>query len=369
MSSESGSTSFSVREIEYLQSLPAVERVTKDRIWYTSEFRRECMRLYAQGESPVRIFRSAGLDPTLVGYKRIERCIARWKQDIADDDGGRSRDHGDYRVGRHAGRVGNYGDENHTGRGDGRRDGHSSGRSNDYIREHVVSGEACGGDAKGANVSHVQGGSENVPTPDSRASASGSADGVDGGVANRSDFDRDYVANSTGGIRDSVGYTDAGANLGVDNAIDDAEDKSAVNATILGAAADMPHTDNASRVTGDVGDVSGSSTGAGVDGFGGGLLESTSPVFNPSKRKRDSVRRPLPPRFNASQPIRFAGDAPRPFSDSPVLSVASPDRINHANDDIYGLIIMQQARRIDDLEHELEAVRSELNQLAKSRRV
>lgn len=85
MSRESGATQFSVREIHYLESLPAVEHVSKERIRYTPEFRRECMRAYAQGESPVRIFRSAGLDPSLIGYKRIERCIARWKRDLPND--------------------------------------------------------------------------------------------------------------------------------------------------------------------------------------------------------------------------------------------------------------------------------------------
>lgn len=83
MGDKTGAAQFSAREIKYLESLPAVEHASKERIKYTSEFRRECMRLYAQGESPVRIFRSAGLDPSLIGYKRIERCIARWKRTAA----------------------------------------------------------------------------------------------------------------------------------------------------------------------------------------------------------------------------------------------------------------------------------------------
>ncbi|MBW3090804.1 hypothetical protein KIH81_08985, partial [Bifidobacterium sp. 82T25] len=37
-------------------------------------------RQYALGRRPVSIFRDAGLDPRLVGYKRIERAFARWKQ-------------------------------------------------------------------------------------------------------------------------------------------------------------------------------------------------------------------------------------------------------------------------------------------------
>lgn len=71
-------TMFSAREIRYLQSLPAVESVTQNRIRYTERFKRDCMRRYSEGESPAKIFRSAGLDSSLIGYKRIERCVARW---------------------------------------------------------------------------------------------------------------------------------------------------------------------------------------------------------------------------------------------------------------------------------------------------
>ncbi len=37
------------------------------------------MERYYAGESPAAIFREAGLDPSLIGYKRIERSIARWR--------------------------------------------------------------------------------------------------------------------------------------------------------------------------------------------------------------------------------------------------------------------------------------------------
>lgn len=77
-----GGGSFSAREVAYLQSLPAVERVSNKRIEYTEEFKRYVMRRYAAGDSPVAIFRAAGLDSALIGYKRIERCIARWKQTV-----------------------------------------------------------------------------------------------------------------------------------------------------------------------------------------------------------------------------------------------------------------------------------------------
>ena len=70
---------FSIREVEYLESLPAVDRVRSGRIVYNDAFKRDCIRRYRNGESPAEIFRSAGLDSALIGYKRIERSIARWK--------------------------------------------------------------------------------------------------------------------------------------------------------------------------------------------------------------------------------------------------------------------------------------------------
>ncbi|WP_244609287.1 transposase [Bifidobacterium moukalabense] len=49
------------------------------RITYSNRFKVECIRRYLKGESARRIFRDAGLDPSLIGAKRIERCVARWK--------------------------------------------------------------------------------------------------------------------------------------------------------------------------------------------------------------------------------------------------------------------------------------------------
>ena len=64
----------------YLLSLAAVDKVdASSRIHYADWFRVDCMRRYRAGERPVALFRQAGLDPRLVGYKRIERAFARWK--------------------------------------------------------------------------------------------------------------------------------------------------------------------------------------------------------------------------------------------------------------------------------------------------
>ena len=60
---------FTAKTRKYLGSLDAVESV---------------MRRYAEGGSPAAIFREAGLDPKIIGYKRVERCIARWKAEDAE---------------------------------------------------------------------------------------------------------------------------------------------------------------------------------------------------------------------------------------------------------------------------------------------
>lgn len=73
---------FTLEQVAYLESLPAVESVRGSRIRYTDAFRRECLARYARGEHPVALFREAGLDPRIVGYKRIERAFARWRSGV-----------------------------------------------------------------------------------------------------------------------------------------------------------------------------------------------------------------------------------------------------------------------------------------------
>lgn len=70
---------FSDEEIQLLRGLPAVANVTRNRITYSDAFKQVCTIRYLAGESPTKIFREAGLPPDLVGCKRIERSVARWK--------------------------------------------------------------------------------------------------------------------------------------------------------------------------------------------------------------------------------------------------------------------------------------------------
>ncbi|NEG95478.1 hypothetical protein GFD17_01655 [Bifidobacterium sp. SMB2] len=78
---------FTPEQQAYLRGLPAVREVSETRIRYSKAFRRHCVERYRAGASPTELFREAGLAPTLIGAKRIERCIARWKNSPLDAEG------------------------------------------------------------------------------------------------------------------------------------------------------------------------------------------------------------------------------------------------------------------------------------------
>ncbi len=71
---------FTEEELRHLRSLDAVERAEPPRITYSKEFEREFMRRHHEGERPRAIFESAGLKAELIGYKRIERACAHWRE-------------------------------------------------------------------------------------------------------------------------------------------------------------------------------------------------------------------------------------------------------------------------------------------------
>lgn len=77
-------------ELQMLRDLPAVANVSKDRITYSNAFKKVCVIRYLAGESPTKIFREAGLPPELIGYKRIERSVARWKAAVLKSVSGSS---------------------------------------------------------------------------------------------------------------------------------------------------------------------------------------------------------------------------------------------------------------------------------------
>lgn len=79
-----------MEELQMLRDLPAVANVSKDRITYSNAFKQVCVIRYLAGESPTKIFREAGLPPELIGHKRIERSVTRWKAAVLKSVSGSS---------------------------------------------------------------------------------------------------------------------------------------------------------------------------------------------------------------------------------------------------------------------------------------
>ncbi|RSX55337.1 HTH domain-containing protein [Bifidobacterium samirii] len=84
---------FDDEQMQLLRRLPAVRAVTRTRIYYTREFRDEFLRRSAAGHSPTSIFRAFGLDPQVIGAKRIERCADRWRREAERETAGQNGGH------------------------------------------------------------------------------------------------------------------------------------------------------------------------------------------------------------------------------------------------------------------------------------
>jgi transposase InsO family protein len=74
---------FTENNILLLSLNPNVKHVSEKSITYTDEFKANFMIKYLAGNSPTRIFESAGFVKDMIGYKRIERAASRWKKDYA----------------------------------------------------------------------------------------------------------------------------------------------------------------------------------------------------------------------------------------------------------------------------------------------
>ena len=72
--------SFSSAQIKRLIKLRAVVKVSPSRIRYAEWFKRECVM------RATYLFREAGLGPELIGEKRIERCMDRWRKKMQLED-------------------------------------------------------------------------------------------------------------------------------------------------------------------------------------------------------------------------------------------------------------------------------------------
>ncbi len=73
----------SIDELEQLKKSPHVLGAEEHRIVYSTDFKLHFMKEYLNGKGPTQIFREAGLDPAILGSKRIERATSRWKESYA----------------------------------------------------------------------------------------------------------------------------------------------------------------------------------------------------------------------------------------------------------------------------------------------
>ena len=74
------------RQQNKLRKNKYIKSVTDYRIYYTDTFKEYFIHEYINGRGPSDIFKGAGIDPSLLGSKRIERAAARWREkyDIQD---------------------------------------------------------------------------------------------------------------------------------------------------------------------------------------------------------------------------------------------------------------------------------------------
>lgn len=71
---------FTASQRQLLESLDAVSHVdARGNIHYTKEFSKHAIEEYKRGKGPKQIFAEAGFPLEIMGYKRIERAMYRWR--------------------------------------------------------------------------------------------------------------------------------------------------------------------------------------------------------------------------------------------------------------------------------------------------
>lgn len=72
-------------EIEELKKNKYVEEVRKDKITFTKEFKLLFIKEFNNGKGNLQIFSENGLNPLLVGKRRIKACTRNWKKQAKND--------------------------------------------------------------------------------------------------------------------------------------------------------------------------------------------------------------------------------------------------------------------------------------------
>ncbi len=82
---------FDEEERRVLTALDAVDSCSAKRIVWNRAFIELAKGELAMGTSPTVIFRRAGVGPEVIGHKRIERCVARWRGQMEKERTGDER--------------------------------------------------------------------------------------------------------------------------------------------------------------------------------------------------------------------------------------------------------------------------------------
>ena len=72
-------------EIDELKKNKYVEYVSKDKITFTKEFKILFISEFNKGKGNLQIFSENGLNPLLVGKRRIKVCTRNWKKQVKND--------------------------------------------------------------------------------------------------------------------------------------------------------------------------------------------------------------------------------------------------------------------------------------------
>ena len=77
-----GKRLFTKEQVEELSRSVYVRRVDETTVSFTDEFKELFIHEYFDdGKKPGDIFRGAGIDTSILGYKRVERCSYHWRKD------------------------------------------------------------------------------------------------------------------------------------------------------------------------------------------------------------------------------------------------------------------------------------------------
>lgn len=78
---------FTEQELQELNKIAYVEKATQKSVKFTVEFKLHFLEEYAKGTVAKVIFEKAGINPTVLGDKRIEQCTSRWRRQGKRENG------------------------------------------------------------------------------------------------------------------------------------------------------------------------------------------------------------------------------------------------------------------------------------------